>query len=39
VNFDNRSDIYPACGLIQYDQLRLLDQRFRDDDLLLISAR
>ena len=39
VDFGNRADVHAASGLIEYDQLGLLDQRLRDDHLLLIAAR
>ena len=39
VDLDDRADVDAARRLVEDDQLRLLDQRLGDDDLLLIAAR
>ena len=38
VNLRHRADVHPSRRLVENDKPRLLRQRFRDDDLLLVSA-
>ena len=39
VDLGNGADVHAARGLIEYDELRFLDQSLGDDHFLLIAAR